>query len=110
MDTRWLLKALTPPIVVIAVKALLRRLRLLPAARSPEEALPEVAPEPPEFEYVPEGWRRAADGWDAGTVAEASQWLGFVVVLVSVVSLALHEHRSGRPAVAVPDRVEDAVA
>ncbi len=41
---------------------------------------------------------------------DASQWFGFVVVLVSVVSLALHEHRSRRPAVAVPNRVEDAVA
>ena len=41
---------------------------------------------------------------------DGSQWLGFVVVLVSVVALALHEHRSRRPAVAVPDRVEDAVA
>ena len=41
---------------------------------------------------------------------DASQWLGFAVVLVSVVSLALHEHRARRPAVAVPDRVEDALA
>ena len=41
---------------------------------------------------------------------DASQWLGFAVVLTSVVSLALHEHRARRPAVAVPDRVEDALA
>jgi drug/metabolite transporter (DMT)-like permease len=41
---------------------------------------------------------------------DVSQWLGFAVVLASVVTLALHEHRAEHPAVAVPDRVEDAVA
>jgi drug/metabolite transporter (DMT)-like permease len=41
---------------------------------------------------------------------EGSQWVGFVVVLVSVVSLALHENRAKHPAVAVDDRVEDALA
>ncbi|MGH8775886.1 MAG: DMT family transporter [Jiangellaceae bacterium] len=39
----------------------------------------------------------------------ASQWVGFVVVLVAVTALVVHEHNSRRPAVAVPDRVEDAV-
>jgi len=39
-----------------------------------------------------------------------SQWLGLAIVLASVVSLALHEQRSRRPAVAVPDRVEEALA
>lgn len=39
-----------------------------------------------------------------------SQWVGFAVVLVSVVGLALHEQRSATPSVAVPDRVEDALA
>lgn len=40
---------------------------------------------------------------------DGSQWLGFAVVLVSVVGLALHENRSARPAVAVSDHVDDAV-
>jgi len=40
---------------------------------------------------------------------DGSQWLGFAVVLASVLALALHEHRSARPAVAAPNRVEDAV-
>lgn len=39
-----------------------------------------------------------------------SQWLGFGMVLASVVALALHERRSRRPAVAAPDRAEDAVS
>ena len=35
--------------------------------------------------------------------------VGFVVVLLTVVALALHEQRSPRPAVAVPSRAEDAL-
>ena len=40
---------------------------------------------------------------------EGSQWLGFVVVLASVVGLALHEQRSSRPSVAVPDDATEAL-
>lgn len=40
---------------------------------------------------------------------DGSQWVGFVVVLASVVLLCLHERRSKNRAVAVPNRVEDAV-
>lgn len=38
-----------------------------------------------------------------------NQWLGFVVLLVMVTALVLHENRSRRPAVAVPDRIDDAL-
>lgn len=38
-----------------------------------------------------------------------TQWVGFAIVLLTVVGLALHEQRSTRPAVAVPSRVEDAL-
>ena len=38
-----------------------------------------------------------------------SQWVGFVIVLVCVVSLALHEQRSEGPAVAVPDDAREAL-
>ncbi len=41
---------------------------------------------------------------------DASQWLGFAIVLAAVVGLALHEGRSRRPAVAVPDRASEALA
>jgi drug/metabolite transporter (DMT)-like permease len=41
---------------------------------------------------------------------DLSQWAGFVIVLVSVVLLALHEHWAKRPVVAVSDSVEDALA
>lgn len=39
----------------------------------------------------------------------ATQWLGLVIVLVTVVALALHEQRSSHPAVAVPSRASDAL-
>ena len=38
-----------------------------------------------------------------------SQWVGFAVVLAAVVGLALHERRSERPSVAVPDRADEAL-
>ena len=38
-----------------------------------------------------------------------TQWLGFVIVLVTVVALAIHEQRAERPAVAAPVRAEDAL-
>lgn len=38
-----------------------------------------------------------------------NQWFGFIVVLVAVTALAVHENRSRRPAVAVPDRIGDAM-
>ena len=41
---------------------------------------------------------------------DASQWLGGLIVVLSVVLLAVHEQRSRRPAVATPDRVEDAIS
>lgn len=39
-----------------------------------------------------------------------SQWLGMAIVLVTVVSLALHEQRSTRPAVIAPVRANDLVS
>jgi drug/metabolite transporter (DMT)-like permease len=44
-----------------------------------------------------------------GSTLVASQWVGFTVLLAAVTLLAVHEHRSRRPVVPVPDRVEDAV-
>ena len=45
-----------------------------------------------------------------GARLDASQWSGFVLVLLAVVGLALHERRSGEPAVAVADDARLAVA
>jgi hypothetical protein len=45
--------------------------------------------------------KRGARSW--------SQWLGFGVVLLSLVLLALYEHRAARPLVALSENVEDAL-
>ena len=99
VDLRWILKALTPPLVVIAVKGLLRRLGLL-ATPPPLQAEPPVAAErgPAEFVYVPEGWTRHAEGWDGGTVAEAylAKWPEWVAALDGPGPLGVyHEARAG---------------
>lgn len=39
-----------------------------------------------------------------GSTLQWSQWLGFALVLVAVTALALHERRSRRPAVVVPEQ------
>jgi drug/metabolite transporter (DMT)-like permease len=44
-----------------------------------------------------------------GARPTASQWVGFVMVLAAVVGLALHEQRSRRPSVAVPDDAREAL-
>ena len=93
----WLLKALTPPIVVIAVKGLLRRLGLLaPRQPEPEPDLPQAS-ETPEFEVVPTE-RIATGGWDAGAVAEAyvEKWPQWVAALEGPGPLGVyHEARAG---------------
>jgi putative methyltransferase (TIGR04325 family) len=97
-SARWWAKALTPPIVVIAVKGALRRVGLLgpEPATDPEPATREEAP--PEFEYVPEGWDRPVAGWDGGAVAEAylAKWPEWVAALEGTAPLGVyHEARAG---------------
>ena len=80
---KWLVKAVTPPIIILGVKTALIRLGL---RRPDEQPLPPepVAPEPePEWEYVPEGWARTAGdpsvkGWDVAAVGAAyrEKWPG----------------------------------
>ena len=45
-----------------------------------------------------------------GARPTGTQWLGFVVVLVAVVALALNEQRGRTPAVLAPDRADEALA
>ncbi|MBT9257655.1 DMT family transporter [Phycicoccus sp. MAQZ13P-2] len=44
-----------------------------------------------------------------GASPSATQWVGFAVVLASVVGLALNEQRARRPSVVAPARAEDAL-
>ena len=99
LDLLWILKALTPPIVVIAVKGLLRRLGILGRPASTEPPPEPEAAEPPEWEYVPEGFSRPTAGWDAGRVAEAyrAKWPQWVEALQGTGPLGVyHEARAGQ--------------
>jgi putative methyltransferase (TIGR04325 family) len=99
VDARWIVKALTPPIIVMGVKGALRRVGLLARPTPPapaEPAQPQAGP--PEFEYLPEGWHREAAGWDGGTVAEAylAKWPEWVAALEDAGPLGVyHEARAG---------------
>lgn len=98
VDLRWILKALTPPIVVIAVKGILRRLGLLGRPATAEAPPAASEPQLPEFELVPEGWSRQVPGWDGGTVAEAylAKWPEWVAALEGPGPLGVyHEARAG---------------
>lgn len=97
---RWWAKALIPPIVVIAAKGALRRTGLLGSLLEPGPPEPVTDPtsEPPEFEYVAEGWERRVAGWDGGTVAEAylAKWPEWVAALEGTDPLGVyHEARAG---------------
>ena len=104
---RWLVKALTPPIVVIGVKGLLRRLGLLapPVAEATPEPVVEAAE--PEFEVVPTGWEGVAGGWDEGAVADAyvAKWPEWVAALKArgrSGSTTRHERASRSPGTTSP--------
>jgi putative methyltransferase (TIGR04325 family) len=95
---KWTVKAVTPPILVLAAKTVLVRLGLwkVPA---PAPSTPPPA-EPAEWEYVPEAWARRVPGWDAGTVAEAygAKWPQYVAALGGRGPLGVyHEARAGEP-------------
>jgi putative methyltransferase (TIGR04325 family) len=76
-------KAVTPPVVWSLLKRLRNREE---APEPPEEPVGAPAPEPqapPEWEYVREGWRRTAAGWDVAAVAEAyrEKWPSFLAAV-----------------------------
>jgi drug/metabolite transporter (DMT)-like permease len=81
---------------LLAISLYYRGLRHTPASRATfaELAFPITA---------------AAVGISLGRGLVWNQWVGFAILLAAVTALALHENRSRRPAVPVPDRVEDAV-
>jgi putative methyltransferase (TIGR04325 family) len=93
---KWAVKAVTPPILLLAAKWLAIRLGL----RKPDEqgqtsrlsrglSLPEA---PPEWEYVPEGWRRETRGWAVEEVARAyrEKWPSYLAAIEAPQPLGVH--------------------
>jgi putative methyltransferase (TIGR04325 family) len=74
-------KQLTPPLLWNSLKRAKDRFRPGPGADSE----PQVEQEPPEWEYVPEGWARPAKGWDTEAVVAAyrERWPSYVAALAA---------------------------
>ena len=100
---KWVVKAVTPPILLLLVKVVSIKLGLRKPDAKPE---PVPAPEPegePEWEYVPEGWARTASdpsvkGWDVDAVANAyrEKWPAFARALQGARPLGVyHEIGAG---------------
>ena len=105
---RLFVKGLTPPFLWQALKGVKDRLRQnrAPAAAAEEpERVPEAPPaeRPPAWEYVPEGWRRAATdprirGWDVDAIVASyrEKWPSFVRALEGAKPLGVaHEVHVG---------------
>jgi putative methyltransferase (TIGR04325 family) len=95
IDAKRFFKAVTPPIVLLAVKEALVRLGLRgvpPVAVEPEAGpsmeQPPATEQPSEWEYVPEGWTRQrtdprVKGWNVEAIVEAyrAKWPSYVRAL-----------------------------
>ncbi|MDQ3161885.1 MAG: hypothetical protein M3Q92_03505 [Actinomycetota bacterium] len=83
---KWLVKAVTPPILLLLVKVVSIKLGLRRPDEQPEHVPPAAEPDPDaEWEYVPEGWARittdsSVKGWDVEAVAAAyrEKWPRFL--------------------------------
>jgi putative methyltransferase (TIGR04325 family) len=92
---KWLVKAVTPPILLLGVKWIaigvgLRKREEQEQAAAEGQSLPEV----PEWEYVPEGWRRDATGWNVDAVARSyrEKWPAYTAAIEAPHPLAVsHE-------------------
>jgi putative methyltransferase (TIGR04325 family) len=99
---KWIVKAVTPPIILLAVKVISIRLGLRKPDEQPEQTLPATEPDTaPEWEYVPEGWARIASdpsvkGWDVEAVAAAyrEKWPGFLRAIEGAGPLGVY-HEAG---------------
>lgn len=105
---RLFVKGLTPPFLWRALKAVKDRLRGRPqpaAVATPAPVAPPKSPqEPPEWEYVPEGWDRAGDarvrGWDVDAIAHAyrAKWPSYLRAIEGTGPLGVyHEVPLGQP-------------
>jgi putative methyltransferase (TIGR04325 family) len=77
---KWLVKAVTPPILVLAAKWIAIAVGLRKQGQTSGLSLPETPAAPPEWEYVPEGWQREAKGWAVDAVARSyrEKWPAYV--------------------------------
>jgi len=91
---RWTVKAITPPILILGTKrALGVRTRAAPAEQQGLTSAGGLTlSEPPEWEYVPEGWARPVKGWDVEAVARAyrEKWPDYLAAIEAPNPLGVH--------------------
>jgi putative methyltransferase (TIGR04325 family) len=93
---KWLLKAVTPPILLLGAKwaAIALGLRKREQGHTPPEGLtqPETPEAPTEWEYVPEGWARETKGWSVDAVARAyrDKWPAYLAAIAAPSPLGVH--------------------
>ena len=93
---KWLVKAVTPPILLLAVKwiAIGLGLRKRDQGQAPEAGV--SVPEVPEWEFVPEGWQRPVKGWNVEAVARAyrKKWPAYLAAIEAPRPLGVHHEAS----------------
>ncbi|MBV8395752.1 MAG: hypothetical protein JO064_05770 [Actinobacteria bacterium] len=87
-------KGLTPPYLWAVLKRLRNRREPPTTVEAPASAAP------PEWEYVPEGWKRPVGGWDGTAIVEAyrAKWPSFLAATAGSGPLGVnHEVPAGAP-------------
>lgn len=92
---RWLVKAVTPPILLLGAKWIAIRLGLRKREEeepSPGQGQPLQFEAQPEWEYVPEGWLRPVKGWNVDAVARAyrEKWPAYLEAIDAPNPLGVH--------------------
>lgn len=107
--------ALTPPVLLPAVRSLARRLGLVSAtapavaaAQAPppaETPVVETVPEQPHWEHVPEGFARAAKGWNVEAISAAyrEKWPSYLAAIEGCRPLGVHHEVPSGQAVGFED-------
>jgi len=89
---KWLVKAVTPPILLLGVKWIAIGLGLRKREHGQAPAGDPSMQEEPEWEYVPDGWQREAKGWNVDAVARAyrDKWPAYLAAIKAPSPLGVH--------------------
>ncbi len=90
---RWTVKAITPPLLILGARRALGRRTRAPGGQ--QDQIPvggQPLLEPPEWEYVPEGWARPTKGWEVDAVARAyrEKWPAYRAAIEAPNPLGVH--------------------
>ena len=90
---KWTVKVVTPPILVLGARRALAARTRAPAGQQGQTPVGgQTLIEPPEWEYVPEGWARPTKGWDVDAIARAyrEKWPAYLAAIEPPNQLGVH--------------------